>query len=800
MRSELRTVSFLALFVATAMAAPARAEGLRGVALLIGQADYHSLTGLENPINDARAMDELLSNLGFDVTRVLDRGGDRLRREIDDFIDDATGADVALVYYAGHAVEVAGHNYLVPIDADLASPAATGHALVSVGALLDELVRTVPVTIVLLDACRTEVFPSGSAVVLPGASEVVPVGASGLTDMRGPTPVFAGSRTPESVGVVIGFAAGPGEAALDGPPGGNSPYAAALLKHLSAGGYNLSDLLTLVTQEVYLETEGRQIPWTNSSLRGFLTFGKPDTGSNNDDVQIVDARRELLMNLARVPTSTRTVLEEVAASQEVPLDALFGMLGVIGVDVANATSIEEMLVRGAEELKALKALETGTAKSDPELIRLSDLANRAQEEGAIALALEFRAQASERARAIEANLDTIERGLESDRREIAATFVEHAITARLNFRFREAANLYGEAASQMDRWDPVTAFEYRDAQAFSLFDAGFYQGDVDAAEESAMLYERLSIEFPKDDIDEWALRRAIAGEAYFGLAAARSDFAALQRAEDILRDVIGIVSPTDNPRRWSGSWQSLGDVLDLRAQWTGRIEHHHDSISAYQTALETAEPDTPRYSRILVQIASGQMQVGARTGDVSLIEQALATLNDAAAYLPLGDDPFDWTYLHTLRAVALLTLGNVTRDIARVEEASSVYELALSELAIEEMPVQWLTAMGGLAVSLLSTYELSGNVDALIRADATYQQIFELMANDGHDWALNKSNHARVLKHLAEATGRRDTLEDARLAALAALHYYESSDLEPTSRYNRVLEEIESMLASPVID
>src|SRR5690606_22056423 len=121
-----------------------------------------------------------------------------------------------------------------------------------------------------------------------------------------------------------------------------------------------------------------------------------------------------------------------------------------------------------------------------------------------------------------------------------------------------------------------------------------------------------------------------------------------------------------------------------------------------------------RYSRILVQIASGQMQVGARTGDVSRIEQALATLNDAAAYLPLGDDPFDWTYLHALRAVALLTLGNVTRDIARVEEASSVYELALSELATEEMPVQWLTAMGGLAVSLLSTYELSGNVDALI--------------------------------------------------------------------------------------
>ena len=126
------------------MERPVRAEELRGVALVIGQADYESLNDLGNPLNDARAMDDLLSDLGFDVTRVLDRGGERLKREIEDFVADAKGADVALVYYAGHAVEAAGQNYLVPIDADLATPTSAGESLVSVAALPPRWLRMAP--------------------------------------------------------------------------------------------------------------------------------------------------------------------------------------------------------------------------------------------------------------------------------------------------------------------------------------------------------------------------------------------------------------------------------------------------------------------------------------------------------------------------------------------------------------------------------------------------------------------------------------------------------------------------------
>ena len=102
------------------------------------------------------------------MSRVLNADADRLRDAIADFIADAEDADVALVYYSGHGIEVAGQNYLIPTDTDLATPESAGDALVPVAPLLDGLAKVVPVTIVLLDACRSDPFPAGTVVRLPG--------------------------------------------------------------------------------------------------------------------------------------------------------------------------------------------------------------------------------------------------------------------------------------------------------------------------------------------------------------------------------------------------------------------------------------------------------------------------------------------------------------------------------------------------------------------------------------------------------------------------------------------------------
>ena len=155
----------LLVLVGSAQAAD---KPLRGVALVIGQSDYTgTLPKLANPKNDATAMCKLLGELGFDVTSAFDDDRAKLADQLMQFEATAKDADVALVYYSGHGIEAGGENYLVPVDADLSTPGQAGATLLPVSAVLDELAKTVPVTIVLLDACRSNAFPEGTMIQPP---------------------------------------------------------------------------------------------------------------------------------------------------------------------------------------------------------------------------------------------------------------------------------------------------------------------------------------------------------------------------------------------------------------------------------------------------------------------------------------------------------------------------------------------------------------------------------------------------------------------------------------------------------
>ncbi|HZY68850.1 MAG TPA: caspase family protein, partial [Devosia sp.] len=113
-----------ALATALMLSVPAWAEELKGVALVIGESKYETLGELVNPNQDARDIDDLLGDLGFDVERVLNADAEELRESIEEFIEDAEDADVALVYYSGHGIEVGGQNYMVPVDATFDTPEA----------------------------------------------------------------------------------------------------------------------------------------------------------------------------------------------------------------------------------------------------------------------------------------------------------------------------------------------------------------------------------------------------------------------------------------------------------------------------------------------------------------------------------------------------------------------------------------------------------------------------------------------------------------------------------------------------
>ena len=159
------TVVILALLSIPAVSDADDPAALKGIALVIGQSKYDHLGPLPNPGSDARAIQKLLGDLGFEVRSVSDRNHEKLERDLERFIEDADDADVALLYYAGHGIEAGGENYLLPTDTDTASLLNARKALVPLTPILERLRLASPLSIILLDACRTSPFlPAQTAI------------------------------------------------------------------------------------------------------------------------------------------------------------------------------------------------------------------------------------------------------------------------------------------------------------------------------------------------------------------------------------------------------------------------------------------------------------------------------------------------------------------------------------------------------------------------------------------------------------------------------------------------------------
>lgn len=222
------------------------------VALVIGNSAYQHVAKLPNPENDAGDMASKLRDLDFDVVvgRDLDLAG--VRRAIRDFVGKLDGADIALFYYAGHGLQVNGENYITPVDAKLLSYIDLEFEAVPMNLVLSAMERTTRVNLVFLDACRDN--PLAVSLARSMGTRSVAIG-------RGLAKVGTG------VGSLIAFATQPGNVALDGV-GRNSPFTAALLRHLGKPGRDITRELIDVRRDVLEATNGKQVPWDSSSLTG----------------------------------------------------------------------------------------------------------------------------------------------------------------------------------------------------------------------------------------------------------------------------------------------------------------------------------------------------------------------------------------------------------------------------------------------------------------------------------------------------------------------------------------------------
>lgn len=242
---------FITLLAVLAFAAPTLAESR--VALVIGNSKYGGeLPKLTNPANDAELMAGTLKKLGFQVVKVQDADLNQMKRAISDFgtlLSNAGPTAVGLFYYAGHGIQVAGTNYLIPLKANIQKAADADLEAIDAGLILKQMeFAGNALNIVILDACRNNPLSRG----MRSADQ-------GLARMDAP------------MGSFIAYSTAPGATAADGS-GKNSPYTLALSKAMLKPGIPIEEAFRDARVEVIAATDKAQIPWESSSLTGAFSF------------------------------------------------------------------------------------------------------------------------------------------------------------------------------------------------------------------------------------------------------------------------------------------------------------------------------------------------------------------------------------------------------------------------------------------------------------------------------------------------------------------------------------------------
>jgi hypothetical protein len=230
----------------------ARAD--RRVAFVVGNGAYKNVAQLPNPPIDAKAMASVLRNVGFEVVEGTNLTRDKMTEKLLDFGKKAQGADVAVFFYAGHGIAISGTNYLLPVDADIKSEMDVKlGAAINIDLTLDQTMSDAKVKLVFLDACRDN--PFAAKIKSNSATRSLAV-QSGLAEMK------------SGEGTLIAFATGPGQTALDGQEGTNSPFTRALMAHITEPNVDIQQAMTEVRAQVNEETNKGQLPWGHTNLIG----------------------------------------------------------------------------------------------------------------------------------------------------------------------------------------------------------------------------------------------------------------------------------------------------------------------------------------------------------------------------------------------------------------------------------------------------------------------------------------------------------------------------------------------------
>lgn len=362
MRLHARAYAYLVIALAGAIVAlslgatPAFAQ--KRFAFVVGNGAYANVTKLPNALNDANATRAMLQEAGFDITPALDLSLAGLRSALDVFVDKVrrSGPDTtALVYYAGHAVQLDGANYILPTDIRPQIATSIADQSLSLGDILRRLDGAgAKSKIAILDACRDNPF-ANRQVARGLALQIVDGANEGISNEAGLARVDSGS------GTFVAFATSPGSTAADGT-GTNSPFTTAFLREAREPGLAVEQIFRRIRLAVYDSTNGTQIPWDTSSLITEFSFFQRPAG----------APAPQPATAGNVPLTARPTLASLRAMS--PADAaraaiawdrsdIYGNTLAINPEDQTALRLNRILAQRTDERAWAEAVLAGDAES-----------------------------------------------------------------------------------------------------------------------------------------------------------------------------------------------------------------------------------------------------------------------------------------------------------------------------------------------------------------------------------------------------------------------------------------------------
>lgn len=696
------------ILVLMLLASPALAE--RRVALVIGFDRYATARPLKNPVADAGAMKKALEALDFEVTLETDRDLRRTRRALEDFRADAAGADVALVYFAGHGAEIDGDNRLLPTDADVSSLAAFKASTLPLEDVRATVAAVGKVGLIILDACRNDPFGTSAG---DGRSAVAIA-----PDLQQSVRPGLG-RVGRAENVLFAFSAAPGETAADGK-GEHSPFSAALARYLGTDGLEIRSVLTLVQQEVYDRSGGRQLPYVESGLPQL--FFAANSG------QQLPERERLLLAMADVTPEMRGEVETVASDAAMPLAPLYGAL--IGSDIADLSRgdrIAKLQEAAAAFVKVRDDLKT-LASDDPEVTRLRGQAEQQLNLGELdqaRLTLGSAADLDDRSRrALKVNfvnrtlsqvttvtiragsaLSGLKYRLAAQDYRTAATLYEEIpasdMTAdligdaiRVNRLLGETLSTAGDLTEAAGAYRTMTAWADKRADAapedldfrrdrsaarvrlaLTLKTLGKVQDALASYERSLEIIQPLAASQPNNV--EW---QTDLGVSLSGVALARLDLGDSKRALKLLNAAMPISKrlmklEPDEPRHRRNLFVTilnLGDLDNAQNNMKGALKAYRNALDVLAEAARQAEPGAydEEFATAYARIGGVQIQLGRGKEAAAAFEKGAEIAGKRLATDP-ENDTFAQAYAASIAQAgeALLLAGDVERSISAYQRA-----------------------------------------------------------------------------------------------------------------------------------